>query len=286
MAKMTVDIGRFGAWVSSRSPSMGPELAQEIEALGFGAIWLGSSSADLGLPERLLDSTSRIAIATAIVNMWASPAAEVAASYRRVAARHSDRLLLGVGVGHPEANAEYHSPFQTVLKYLDDLDAAGVPKHGRILAALGPRTTRVAGERTAGAHPFMTTAEHTRQARAILGAGPVLAPEQKVILSTDADYAHCIGRERFGPVLKMVNYRKSMARVGFTAEQVEGTSDELLDAVIAYDTPVDLVTRLNAHLDAGADHVAPYILTASGDVDEEYRQALRAVAHALPLATR
>ena len=280
---MPVDIGLFGIWVSSHSPSMTPELAQEIESLGFGTIWLGSSTGDLDVPESLLDSTSRIAVATAIVNMWASPAADVAASYHRVVARHPGRFLLGVGVGHREANADYHSPYQMILNYLDDLDAAGVPKQGRILAALAPRTIRVAGDRTAGAHPFMTTPAHTRQARVILGAGPLLAPEQKVVLSTDADYAHGIGRQRFGPVLKMVNYRNSMARMGFTAEQVENASDELLDAVIAHGTPADLVSRLNAHLDAGADHVAAYPLTASGDVDDEYRQALRALADTLAL---
>jgi probable F420-dependent oxidoreductase len=130
----------------------------------------------------------------------------------------------------------------------------------------------------------MTTPAHTRQARAILGAGPLLAPEQKVVLSTDADYARGIARQRFGPILKTVNYRNSMVRIGFTEEQADNASDEVLDAVIAHGTIDDLVSRLNAHLEAGADHVSAYILTASGDVDDEYRQALRALADALPLA--
>jgi probable F420-dependent oxidoreductase len=265
---------------------MTPELAQEIESLGFDTIWLGSSPADLALPESLLDSTDRIAVATAIINMWASPTAEVAASYHRVVARHPGRFLLGVGVGHPEANAGYRSPYQMILNYLDELDAAGVPKQDRILAALGPRTIRVAGERAAGAHPFMTTPAHTRQARVILGAGPLLAPEQKVVLSTDADYAHSIARQSqmIGPVLKMINYRNSMVRMGFTDEQVDNASDEVLDAVLAYGTRDDLVGRLNAHLDAGADHVSANIITASGEVDDEYRQTLHALADALPLA--
>jgi probable F420-dependent oxidoreductase len=286
---MAVDIGRFGVWAGS--PSWTPELAQEIESLGFDTIWLGSSPPDLVLAEGLLDVTGRIAVATAIVNMWASPAAEVAASYHRVVASHPGRFLLGVGVGHHEHNARYrsytpgyHSPYQTILDYLGELDAARVPKQGRLLAALGPRVTRVAGERTAGAHPFMTTPAHTRQARAILGAGPLLAPEQKVVLSTDADYARGIARQRFGQILKTVNYRNSMVRIGFTEEQAGNASDEVLDAVIAHGTIDDLVSRLNAHLEAGADHVSAYILTASGDVDDEYRHTLRTLADALPLA--
>ncbi|HEY2645108.1 MAG TPA: TIGR03620 family F420-dependent LLM class oxidoreductase [Galbitalea sp.] len=281
---MTVDIGRFGIWATSWS--MTPELAQEVESLGFDTIWLGSSQRDLVLPERLLDVTSRITVATAIVNMWASPAVEVAASYHRVAVSHPGRFMLGVGVGHPEVNAGYHSPYRSILNYLDELDGADVPKQDRMLAASGPRTIRIAGERTAGAHPYMTTPAHTRQARGILGLRPLLAPEQKVVLSTDADYARRIAREMFGPVLKMVNYRDSMVRMGFTAEQAETASDELLDAVIAYGRPEDLASRLKAHLDSGADHVSANILTASGNVDHEYGAALNALADALPLGRR
>jgi probable F420-dependent oxidoreductase len=277
---MAVDIGRFGFWATSWSIT--PKLAQEVESLGFDTIWLGSSQPDLALPESLLDVTNRITVATAIVNMWASPAPEVAASYHRVVARHPGRFLLGVGVGHPEVNAGYRSPYETILNYLDELDALDVPKHERILAASGTRTTRLAGERTAGAHPYMTTPAHTRQARSILGAGPLLAPEQKVFLSTDADYVHQISRQMFGPVLKMVNYRNSMVRMGFTAEQAENASDELLDAVIAHGTPADLVSGLNAHLAAGADHVSANIITASGEVDDEYGRVLRVLANALP----
>jgi probable F420-dependent oxidoreductase len=286
---MAADIGRFGVWAGS--PSWTPELAQETESLGFDTIWLGSSPPDLVLAEGLLDATRRIAVATAIVNMWASPAAELAASYHRVAARHPGRLLLGVGAGHREYNARYpsyapghHSPYQAILDYLGDLDVAGVQRQDRMLAALGPRVTRVAGERTAGAHPFMTTPAHTRQARAILGAGPLLAPEQKVVFSTDADYARSIARQRFGPILKTVNYRNSMVRIGFTEQQADNASDAVLDAVIAHGTIDDLVSRLNGHLEAGADHVSAYILTASGDADDEYRHALRALADALTLA--
>lgn len=281
---MPVDVGRYGVWASSRTPSLTPKLAQAVESLGFDTIWVGASPADLAVVESMLDVTERIAVATAVVNMWTSPVADVAASYHRVAQRHPGRFLLGVGVGHPEVNAAYRSPFQTILAYLDGLDAAGVPKHSRILAALGPRTIRLAGEQTAGAHPFMTTPAHTRQARAILGAGPLLAPEQKVVPSTDADYAHSLARDRFGPVLKTVNYRNNLVRMGFTEQQIDNATDEVLDAVVAYGRPEDLVGRLNAHLEAGADHVAAYILTASGDVDEEYDRTLRALAANLSLA--
>lgn len=59
----------------------------------------------------------------------------------------------------------------------------------------------LAGERAAGAHPYFTTPEHTRQAREILGDGPLLCGEQKVILTTDQDAARAAAHpqiDRYG----------------------------------------------------------------------------------------
>jgi alkanesulfonate monooxygenase SsuD/methylene tetrahydromethanopterin reductase-like flavin-dependent oxidoreductase (luciferase family) len=98
---MTVELGRFGIW--RRASTLPPGLAAEVEALGYGAIWIGGSPGDLQLAQDLLDATSRIAVATGIVNIWAVPAEEAAASYHRIVERHPNRFLLGVGIGHPEA---------------------------------------------------------------------------------------------------------------------------------------------------------------------------------------
>ena len=192
---MTVELGRYGFW--RRQAGFTPELAREVEALGFGAIWIGGSPpADLTEVEGLLAATDRIAIATGIVNMWASPAAEVAASYHRIAARYPGRFLLGVGIGHPEATREYKSPYQTIVDYLDVLDEHEVPVADRVLAALRPKALAVAGERTAGTHPYLTTPEHTRTAREQLGAGVLIAPEQTAAIDApDSALASCGDRE-------------------------------------------------------------------------------------------
>jgi probable F420-dependent oxidoreductase len=192
---MTVAPGRYGVW--ARGTDLSPDLAATIEDLGYGAVWLGGSPpADLELPESLLAATDRLVVATGIVNMWGSAASDVAASYRRIAERFPDRFLLGVGIGHPEAVGEYRKPYATIVEYLDDLDAGGVSVDGRVLAALGPKVLAVARDRTAGAHPYLTTPRHTREAREILGAGPLLAPEQKVVLDTDVERARALGREK------------------------------------------------------------------------------------------
>ncbi|TMR41264.1 LLM class F420-dependent oxidoreductase [Actinomadura geliboluensis] len=271
-----IELGRLGIW---RPWSMlDPELAKDVEDLGYGAIWIGGSPrGDLKIAERLLAGTDRIVIATGIVNMWATPAAEVAASYHRLNEAHGGRFLLGVGIGHPEATQEYRSPYETIVRYLDDLDAAGVPAGGRVLAALGPKVLRLAAERTAGAHPYFTTPEHTQQARETLGAGPLLVPEQKVVLDTDAARARATAREAARMVLGLRNYVGNFKRLGFSdADVAGGGSDALIDALVAQGGAAALAARVRGHLDAGADQVAVQVLG-----DDDPRPALREIAEAL-----
>jgi probable F420-dependent oxidoreductase len=277
---MTIDVGRYGIW--QRRQALSPEFAVEAEALGYGAIWIGSSPpGDLALAEALLDATDRIVIATGIVNMWATPAQEVAPSYHRLADKHPGRFLLGVGIGHPEQASQYRSPYATMVAYLDTLDEAGVPVAGRALAALGPKALRLAADRTAGAHPYLTTPEHTREARETVG-GVLLAPEQKVVLDTDPVRARAIGRPVVDrPYLHLVNYRSNLLRLGWTeADLDDGGSDALIDALVAHGDAETLAARLTAHLDAGADHVCAQVLTAEG---ADPLPALRELSAALGL---
>jgi probable F420-dependent oxidoreductase len=278
---MTIDVGRYGIWRGQFGLS--PEFAAEAEALGYGAIWIGGSpDGDLSLAESMLEATERIVIATGIVNMWKTSADEVAPSYHRIAAKHPDRFLLGVGIGHPEATAEYRSPYATMVDYLDRLDAADVPAAGRALAALGPKALRLSADRTAGAHPYLTTPEHTREARTIIGDGVLLAPEQKVVLDTDADRARSVGRPVVArPYLGLVNYRSNLLRLGWSESDLDdGGSDALIDALVAHGEVESVAARLTAHLDAGADHVCAQVLTAD---DADPLPALRELAAALKL---
>ena len=262
---MTVELGRIGIW--RRRDQLTPRLAKEVEALGYGAIWIGGSPpADLFLAEELLDATSRLAVATGIVNMWSAPATEVAASHHRITAAHPGRFLLGVGIGHPEATQEYRSPYDTIVDYLDVLDAEGVPVEDRVLAALGPKVLALAAERTAGAHPYLTTPAHTRLAREILGEGPLLAPEQKVVLDTDPVAARALGRPAVDrPYLHLRNYTSNLTRLGWTdADLADGGSDALIDALVVHGDAATVAAGVRAHLDAGADHVCLQLLTPPG----------------------
>jgi probable F420-dependent oxidoreductase len=278
---MSIELGKVGIW---RHPSgLTPELVAELEALGYGAIWVGGSPVgDLGVVESLLDTTENIAVATGIVNVWQDDAATVGASYHRITARHPGRFLLGLGAGHPEATQEYQQPYAKLVSYLDQLDELKVPVEGRVLAALGPRVLRLAAERAAGAHPYLVTPEHTRQARQILGQGPLLAPEQKVVLETDPERARAIGRRRVQkPYLSLTNYLSNLRRLGWTdADFADGGSDALIDALAVHGDAAAIARGVTAHLDAGADHVAVQVL------DPDPRPTLRALAGQLQLTRR
>ena len=263
-------LGRFGVWFNPRySDDERTEFVVEAEALGFSTAWLGFGRAsinDLQLVARTLDATSTITVATAIVNMWTNDPDDIVASYHRIAARHGDRFLLGIGVGHPESIAAYRQPYATIVDYLDRLDVGGVPTDRRILAALGPRTLELAADRTLGTHPYLVVPEHTREARQLLGPVAVIAPEHKVVLETDPDIARSIGRPFVAdPYLKLRNYTNNLRRYGYTDDDINaGGSDRLIDALVLHGSIDQIASGLHAHLDAGADHVAIQVLTAAG----------------------
>ena len=275
-------LGRFGVWRSASLVT--PELAGGIERLGFGALWLGSSPAgELIQAEELLDATSTLTVATSIVNMWRDQPEDVAGSFARVQRRHPGRFLLGIGAGHREAAQQYARPYETLARYVDVLKAGGVPRDSLVLAALGPRVLGLARDRAAGAIPYLVPPEHTRRARAVLGPGPLLAPEHKVVLDTDPDRARALGRTRVQrPYLGLVNYTSNLRRLGWSEADLSGAgSDALIDALVAHGSPAEIAGQLIRHLDAGADHVCLQLVTEEG---ADPLPSYRALAQALGLS--
>ena len=252
-------LGRFGVWTFG---AVTPEQAVEIEKLGYGAVWIGGSPAgDLNFVEPILERTETLAVATGIVNVWTAPAKEVAKAYHRIEDAYPGRFLLGIGIGHPEHTEEYRKPYDVLVEYLDVLDDECVPTSRRVVAALGPKVLRLSAQRSAGAHPYLTTPEHTAQAREVIGNSVFLAPEHKVVLSTNIDQARAIGRQSVDFYLNLSNYLNNWKRLGFTdADIAKPGSDKLIDAVVAHGAADDVAKRLGEHLEAGADHVTIQVL--------------------------
>jgi probable F420-dependent oxidoreductase len=143
-----------------------------------------------------------------------------------------------------------------------------------VIAALGPKMLALAAERCDGAHPYLTTPEHTAQARELMGPDRILAPDQKVVIETDPAEARRVARMHLAGYLAQPNYQNSFLRQGFTRDDIDnGGSDRLIDAIVAWGTLDDVVARVRAHRAAGASHVAVQLLPRDmGDLPlDEYR---------------
>lgn len=260
-------VGRYGIWsggLRSEDPQGRGERAEaaaELEQLGFGAAWLGgSTTAENAAP--LLAATERLIVGTSIQSIWTQDAFASAAGFAELETAHLGRFVLGLGVSHAKIADQYRRPYASMVAYLDELDAKGVPAGRRMLAALGPKMLELSRDRAAGALPYLVTPEHTAQAREILGEVPLLAPEFKVVLETDPDRARTLARGVLSFYLSLPNYTNSFLRLGFAeSDFADGGSDRLVDAMFAWGDEDRIRARVEAFHAAGADHVALQVVT-------------------------
>lgn len=285
-----MDLKGVGIWSSQlRYGDQGEagEAAAELDELGFTALWIP----DVGGPvldsvANLLGATRNTVIATGILNLWMHSPDDVATRFARLTQQYGERFLLGIGVSHaPLIDAQepgkYRKPLAATSAFLDGLDNADtpVPAQSRALAALGPKMLSLSAERSRGAHPYLSTPEHTARAREVLGDGPLLMPEQTAILTTDRDTAREIGTPWLRGYLAMPNYANNMLRSGFTHDDIESISDRLFDALIAWGDEEAVLGRVREHQSAGADHVCVQVLLADQKVfpREEWRRLAAAL---------
>ncbi|HKF18949.1 MAG TPA: LLM class F420-dependent oxidoreductase [Candidatus Dormibacteraeota bacterium] len=266
-----MELGRIGIWSrhlwGERATVM--EAAAELEDLGYGALWFPNAPSIFERARDLLDATRRVVVAPGIASIWTHTAADAAAAHHALTKAHPGRFLLGLGVSHAhlvdrEEPGRYSRPLTRMREYLDRLDAAPtpVPVGERILAALGPRMLELARDRSAGAHPYLGTVEHTRRAREVLGSGPLLAPELAVVLETDRSQARSTARQHLTFYLRAPNYTNNWLKLGFTPDDLAGGgSDRLVDEVMAWGSTDAIRERIAQHHEAGADHVCLQVVT-------------------------
>jgi probable F420-dependent oxidoreductase len=269
-------LGRIGIWRLQRH---GTEPVPEIEALGFSALWVGGSPS-LEQMRPFLERSSTLAIATGILNVWQHEPGDVAAGHAELAREFPGRFLLGIGIGHPEATSDYAKPLTKMRDYFDGLDGAAepVPREQRIAAALGPKMLDLAAERSLGTHPYFTPPEHTRFARERIGPDALIATELAVVLEPDADTARELARTYAEGYLKRRNYTSNLLRFGFDERDFSGGgSDRLIDAVVPHGPPEAIAEAVQAHIDAGADHVCLQSLGHGAAPLDDYRALAKAL---------
>ena len=290
-----MELGRLGAWtfLDAMAATEAAAFAKRIEALGYSALWIPEAVgrdpfAFLGY---LAAHTERLLLATGIANIYARDPMTMRAAQKTLAELSGGRFILGLGVSHQHLvtglrQHEYRKPVQAMTEYLDAMQAAfysgAQPADDApiVLAALRPAMLRVARDRARGAHPYFTTPEHTAKARAILGPDKWLAPEQKILLATDAQKARATARAAMQIYLGLPNYQNNLRWLGFTdADLADGGSDRLVDAIVAWGDEAAIAARIQAHYDAGADHVCIQPLHPDGKPVPDLR-ALEALAPA------
>jgi probable F420-dependent oxidoreductase len=280
-----MDIGRFGIWTftldlvpSARSI----EHVDELDELGFGAVWVPEAVGREAFTSAalLLRGGSDIVVATGIASIWARDPMAAGAAHRTLTEAHPDRFLLGLGVSHQPMvegirRHDYTKPYSRMVEYLDGMDrtlfmaTAPTTEPQRVLAALGPKMLELSRDRAAGAHPYFVPPEHTAIAREALGEGPLLAVEQAVVFETDPTRAREIARTHTGIYTGLPNYANNLRRLDPTLEEADfadAGSDRLVDAIVAWGSDDDIVARIQAHVDAGADHVCIQVITDGVEV--------------------
>lgn len=281
MQNPDIDLGEHGIWTAALDfvPSaQARERAAEIEELGFGTLWIPETVFRDVLIEAtmLLEATSGMKVATGIANRYARDALTTNAAMQTLNEAYPGRFLLGLGASHGHLVAgvrkhRYERPYSGMVEYLDAMQNAlfmspkGEPPAQMVLAALGPRMLRLSAERTAGAHTYFVPPDHTAIARETLGPEPLLAVEQMVVFDDNAESARATARAHMAIYLGLPNYINNLKRLGFTEDEItkDGGSDRLVDAIVAWGDETAVLARLQAHHDAGADHVCTQVLESN-----------------------
>ena len=272
------DFGRVGIWTAAldaQPRARAQEVAAELEELGYGTVWVPDAVGREPFVSStlLLAGTSTLHVATGITSIWGRDAMTAGAAHRTIEEAFPRRFLLGLGVSHQPMvegvrGHVYERPYSAMQAYLDGMDKtlyfaappAETPR--RVLAALGPKMLRLAAERSDGAHPYFVPVEHTALAREALGDGPLLAPEQAVVLETDPSVARTVARAHMAIYLTLPNYTNNLRRLGWGDDDLGGGgSDRLVDAIVAWGDVDAVAARVAAHHEAGADHVCIQVLS-------------------------
>lgn len=274
-------LGRLGVWtwLDGLSADQAVAFAQRVEALGYASLWLPEAIGRDPFAQIafLAPQTQRLRFATGIANLYARDPMSMNTLRQTVGDLTGGRFVLGIGVSHAHLvtgvrGHEYQKPLSTMRNYLDAMEkgmyrAQEPPQEVPIvLAALRPKMLALSAERCAGAHPYFTNPEHTARAREILGPDACLAPEQMILLETDASKARTVARANMKIYLGLPNYQNNLKWLGFDDKDLaDGGSDRLVDAIVAWGDADAIRRRVDEHFAAGADHVCIQPLNPSGE---------------------
>ena len=277
---MATEIGRLGVWAAldALTAREAAAFAQRVEAWGYSALWTPEAVGrdPFSLIGFLAAQTESLVLATGIANIYARDPMTMKSVLKTLGELAPGRFVLGIGVSHEHLvkrvrGHDYTKPLSTMRAYLDALDGAlymgaePAEEAPIVLAALRDKMLGLAASRTRGAHPYLTPAAHTARAREVMGPDAWICPEQMVLLETDPAKARQVARAHLKVYVGLPNYQNNLKQFGFTdADFADGGSDALVDGVVAWGDIASIRARIQAHWDAGADHVCIQAFRADG----------------------
>jgi probable F420-dependent oxidoreductase len=286
--------GNTGVWyfTDAMSGAQAAETAARIESLGYSTVWLPDTMGrdPFAHIAWLASQTTTLQFATGIASIFHRHPGPMVQAANTLAEQTAGRFVLGLGVSHAPMvegvrKLDYSKPLTQMRDYLAAMDASmymSVPPAEpplRLLAALGPKMLELSATAADGAHPYFTTPEHTAEARAIIGPDKLLCVEQKVVLSTDPDAARAAANTAINTYARLPNYRNNWKRIGFTEDEIEQRAHRFVDHVIVWGDEDRLRAGIQAHYDAGADHVCVQPVSTEGPLVLDWN-ALEALAPA------
>lgn len=288
-----MELGQLGVWYffDGLSSPAAAEAAKRIESLGYGTLWLPETvgKSPVATASWVLSQTETLNVATGIINIYHREPGVTLALQNSLCEQSGGRFLLGMGVSHKPLvegvrGLNYGPPVATMRAYLKKMTEApytavmpeAAPK--TVIAALGPKMLELAASETAGAHPYFSSPDHTAMAREIMGPDAWLCPEQKVILESDPTKARELARPVAGIYQNLPNYRNNWLRMGLTEDDINQLSDKFIDTTFAWGSAETIKARIQAHLDAGANHVCIQPVNPNGQFGDLHWEALEALA--------
>ena len=278
--------GKLGVFVftDGMNAAQLAELAQRVEALGYSTLWYPEAFRyeSFGLGGYLLSQSRKLIIGSGIANIYARDPAAAAMGHNTLNQLYGGRFVLGLGVSHAPLVSgvrghEYTKPVATMRAYLDGMDAAWkntntAPAEKQVvLAALGPKMSELAAQRTLGAFPYNVTPRQAAIARGLMGPKAAVICEQKICLTTDAAAARKTARAALKMYLGLPNYYQNWFRLGFDASDLEnGGSDRLMDAMVMWGDADSLKRRLRAYHEQGADQIVLQPLRSDGAPEPDW----------------
>ena len=223
---------RIGLSAGAASAERAIEQAVDAEAAGFHSLWYPGAVAGDPLVQMALAgrATERIELGTAVLQTYSCHPTLQASRIQAVAAAVGRPVTLGVGPSHQPAverlGFSYDGVGQHTEDYLNTLAGLLGGSIPLLLAALGPRLLRVAGEVADGTILWMANARAvdshvvpriTRAARDAGRSAPRVVAGLPVAVHDDVDEARAAGGEQFAVYGTLPNYQRILSHGGIAS---------------------------------------------------------------------